>query len=111
MRLVGVVFAALVALGLAALQKTDGPGSLVTRAAHVMLSSRSQEPILGPTAAAPVSPAPPRLSIRPHRTTFTPVNPDALGTSRDRDRPRRAVLHSGPSTSSNTISCATRKWC
>ena len=57
MRLVGVVFAALVTLGLAALQKTDGPGSLFTRAAHVMLSSRSQEPILGPTAAAPVSPA------------------------------------------------------
>jgi len=62
MHVVGVVFAALVTLGLAALgvvaaQKTDGPGSLVTRAAHVMLSSRSQEPILGPTAAAPVSPA------------------------------------------------------
>ena len=34
-RLVGVVFAALVTLGLAALQKTDGPGSPVTRAANV----------------------------------------------------------------------------
>ena len=56
MRVVGVIFAALVTLGLAALgvvaaQKTDGPGSPVTRAAHVMLSSRSQEPISEPIAA------------------------------------------------------------
>ena len=88
MRVVGVIFAALVTLGLAALgvvaaQKTDGPGSPVTRAAHVMLSSRSQEPISEPIAA-PVLPAASAVVINPPapKDLHTCSNPEALGISR-----------------------------
>ena len=88
MHVVGVVFAALVTLGLAVLgvvaaQKTDGPGSLVTRAAHVMLSSRSQEPISEPTGA-PALPTASAVVVNPPapKDLHTCSDPDALGSSR-----------------------------
>src|SRR4249920_2617516 len=89
MRVVGVVFAALVTLGLAALgvvaaQMTDDPASLVTRAAHVMLSSRAQETIPAPTAVAPVLASASAEAANPPapKDIHACSNPDALGLSR-----------------------------
>ena len=101
MRVVGVVIAALMTLGLAAFgivaaQKAAGPSSLIALAAHVVSPSQNSAP---PTARLPR-----------HHYQHAAIPTGSVSRASSRSTPP-ADPHSEPSTSSNTISCATRKSC